>query len=184
MDLRNQDRGGIALDANVFTFLVEAFAQGYQPDADPDRRLRIERVAALQAYLYAPDEFFLPPTVRVEASKISDRKRRLEHSSVAQVLISDLVGLDYSAVAERMRELLADHSGEADCRILAEAEAGGVAGLLTFDDDFTKHLAARSPVALKSPSTYLVQLEVPPGSTPRRRPHVLSPLASESWWRL
>jgi hypothetical protein len=59
------------------------------------------------------------------------------------------------AVERGAAEFVSLHADVDDCRILAEAEDIGFVNLLTFDNDFVKHLASRTWLNLTRPAQVL-----------------------------
>lgn len=174
----------IAFDSNVLTYFLEANSAGYDPSADPDQTLARERVSAYRLFLYA-DRAFVVPTVEREAKRIRDAFRRDEHLRFIWYHFMEILesSLDAAFVTKRMTELCAYHADGDDCRALAEAEAGRVDVLVTFDKTLKKRLQPRTNARLKSPAECWVDLDVPRGTPPRFTPADGHPLQHATWWR-
>jgi predicted nucleic acid-binding protein len=173
-------RSLVAIDSNVLTYLVEAIEPGYDPAAD-DPVLAAERIAMICTYLYAGVQFWVMPTVESEYNRIRDPSRHLRHQRAAWILLHDA---PVDAPGNRAGHLTGFHGGVEDCRIVAEAEASGVATLVTRDDDLIANLGPHTKLVLQYPSAFWASLGIPPGSTPHLEPSPSNPLAHVSWWRL
>lgn len=176
-------RRGAALDSNCITYLAEALAEGYNPDADGDDVLRRERVALVRLLLYARDVFICPHS-RAQVEGIPDEARRALQLLIGDVLLPEIVLREkhMDRVRGRIAELVVLHPDDEDCRILAEAEIGGAAVLLTRDGDFRNRLADASAIAIRTPKDYWDDLGLPHGIQPKIRPHPSNPLAHVDWW--
>jgi hypothetical protein len=171
----------IALDSNVLSYLVEAMATGYDPKEDNHAALRDQRVAAFRIFLYVGN-LFVTPTAHREAETISDQARRSYHEAVKNILLSELVGLDEDRVEARAEALLGFHPHESDCRIVAEAELGGLTHLLTFDAKMFARLEGETRVELTTASEFWTRIDLPRGSRPRWEPRSDNPLSTVDWW--
>jgi len=99
--------------------------------------------------------FHYLPTVEAEYQRISDPAKLDNHVSWVLRHISCVMPLpDSKAVQARVSQLLEFHSGENDCKILAESELTEIETLITCDTRFLKHLPSKARVRLCSPSEY------------------------------
>ena len=173
-------RQNVGLDSQCLSYLIDAvhFAQ---PAADA---IEEQKLALVQIWLYAPIDPFVPETVKTEYARIGPLDRRELHDRFVAVHVIEPAIQDSQAVTARTKALMARHSKEHDCRVLAEAEDLELDVLLTYDFDFRKRLgAASSKPAVLTPLEYWDQLAIPHGAIPRRTPHASNPLRDEAWWR-
>lgn len=172
-----------AIDSNALTYLVDSSTPGYDPDAD-ETSLGCERTAMLRAFLYADVRFWVGPQVVSEYNRIRDKSRHLVHEQTVWVLLDEGgVDLDDPAVATRALNLREKHSGESDCRIVAEAEARKCDRLLTCDDNLIKRLDGACHIPILRPSEFWADLGIPRGVRMRNRPADSNPLSDVKWWK-
>lgn len=174
----------VALDANCVTFFMEAMWDDYDPAQDKSD-LAAERSAILKAWLFTGFAYTLLPAAEAEYMRIRNKERLEAHHAVAGALMLDVADpISQDLVSVRVSELLPLHSGEADCRTLAEAELVPVATLLSFDKRMITHLQNQSRVvAILTPSQYLIALALAPDAKPVLQPMPANPLSQKSWWR-
>jgi len=166
----------------ICTYLLEAYTEGYDPLSDPQHELADERVAAYRLFLHEA-ALSIVPTVSGEIEAIPKLKAREAHIALRDVHLVEILGLDEGAVQKRTEELLRYHPKEKDCRIVAEAELGGLMILLTFDRELLKNLGGKTQLYLVSPSERWRQLQIPYGTPPQWAPHPSNPLYKALWWR-
>lgn len=175
----------LALDAQVFTFLIQANSGLYDPATDSDLALATERVAVFRVFLYYPGLILALPTVTRETGSIADPEWRRDHELFGRVQL--LTGMPLptqkvDALAVYYESLHPSHIN--DCRIVAEAELARVDFLLTYDFDLLKRLAAHTGhLQLEKPSSFWTFLNLPRGTPPNWIPHSSHPLAQANWWR-
>lgn len=176
-------RASVGVDTNVLAFLAQAASGVYDPEADEDAILRAERVAAYRVFLYSPC-IAVTPTVNEEIERTADPRERAELVGWKGTLLVELLDVHPGAVEARTLLLRQHHTGERDCRIVAEAELGGLDVLLTFDKTLRKRLDGRAaPLRIRYPSEYWAELQIPRGQTPHWSPAPTHPLHTASWWR-
>src|SRR5262245_44645075 len=113
----------VGIDSQALTYLVEAIEPGYDPAAD-DPVVAAERVAMVRSYLYGDVRFWVMPTVAAEYNEIRSPDRHLRHERATRMLLHDaLIKAPGDAIDVRASEFQPFHSGIADCRVVAEAEA-------------------------------------------------------------
>lgn len=178
-----RDTTMIALDSNAMTHWIDAMGSVSGPPADPEGD---EKMALARIFLWMPTEscFHYTPTVETEYQAITDRAKREDHLSWALTLISAVRPLPNPvAVEARAAVLKQEHSGEEDCRIVAECELTEIVTLLTCDRKLLRNLAAnRGTMTLCLPSVYWKAMAVPRGTPPMRAPHVTNPMSHATWW--
>ena len=172
-----------ALDSNCLTFFVQA-TWDYDPDNDATE-LRWERTALLQAYLFTAEPYSILPVVNEEYERIANEEKLARHFEVTSILTLDVLGsVPQQEYDKRLNELRALHSGENDCRALAQAELYGIPVLLTFDKRMLNNLACvANGTRLMAPSRYLSSLGLSAESEPKLQPHPKNPLCKRSWWK-
>lgn len=177
----------IAIDSNALTYLIEAIAPDYDPSTDKSD-VALERIAMIRSYLYCDCFFQVLPTVAYEYSRISKEEWRLTHERVSNVLLLDdfsELDEDEEAIRLRAKDLFIHHPKEKDCQIAAEAEAAGVAVLLTYDKDLIGRLGPIvKGLSIMRPTDFLAKLGIGSGAKPIRLPSSSNPLYSKNWWRL
>jgi len=81
------------------------------------------------------------PTVEKEYKAIVERVKRTSHEEVHAVLMLDFVhDIEEGDIKQRTDLYFRYHPYAKDCRILAEAELGGIEIFLTFDGKFINRL--------------------------------------------
>jgi predicted nucleic acid-binding protein len=169
----------IGLDSQCLSYLLDAL----EGVAAPTDALAEQKIALVRLYLYTPGTLWVTPTVRTEFSRIRDPARRGIHENWTSVLFGVRPLSSPDAVERRAAELVKHHGDADDRRILAEAEDVGFATLLTFDNDFVKHLSSRTRLNLIRPAQLWATLAISNGAPPQKVPTLANPLASETWWR-
>lgn len=176
-------RASVGVDTNILAFLAQAAKGMYDPAADADRVLRPERIAAYRVFLYSAC-IAVTPTVHEEIEKTADPRERAELAGWKDALLVELLDVHPDAVEAQTRWLRQHHAWERDCRIVAEAELGGLDVLLTFDKTLRKRLDGRAaPLRLRYPSEYWAELQIPRGQAPHWSPTPTNPLQTATWWR-
>ena len=176
-------RASVGVDTNVLAFLAQAASGVYDPAADADAILKPERVAAYRVFLYSPC-IAVTPTVNEEIERTTDPRERAELVGWRHTLFVELLDVHPGAVEARTRRFRQHHTGERDCRIVAEAELAGLDVLLTFDKTLRKHLDGHStPLRLRYPSEYWAELQIPRGQVPGSSPDPTNPIHTATWWR-
>jgi hypothetical protein len=176
-------RAFVGVDTNVLAFLAQAASGMYDPAVDGDAILKAERVAAFRVFLYSPC-IAVTPTVNEEVERTADPRERAELEGWKETLLVELLDVHPGAVEARALLLRQYHAGERDCRIVAEAELGGLGVLLTFDKNLRKHLDGRAvPLRLRYPSQYWAELQIPRGQAPYWSPAPANLLRTATWWR-
>lgn len=174
----------VALDSDVWTYLMQANTLGYDPAQDPDKNLAREKSAVFQVFLYV-DRIVILPTVKCQVARITDADRRSQHQGFGQVHLDEPL-VDEASVVARARNLNQYHKGgqgeEEDCRIVAEAELANVDVLLSFDTDLRTRLTPHARLPLQAPFEYWKTLAIPRGTKPRREPDRCHPLYTAAWW--
>ena len=174
----------IGIDSNALTYLIDSTEPGYDP-ANDEPRLAVERVAMLRIFFYADLDFWVSPTVKVEYNKILDEYRNIRHGRFTDFLLLDQpIEVDEDRLKARVCKLLANHSGETDCRVLAEVEALGLDTLLSFDSRFARRVQPLTRVKLTRPSDFWSSLGIASGASPVRRPVRANPLSQVTWWHM
>lgn len=173
----------IGMDSNAYTFLVQANAGDFNPALCSDPAVAEEKVAMFRIFTYSQILYVLP-TVKAEASVIRDLNKKELHKLFSAVLLDEIPGLDPVIVEARAQELLLLHKEEKDCRVVAEAESGGLKVLLTFDIPLLKNLMNHTRgVALRRPSEHWTAMHIPRGERRVWEPHQTHPLCNERWWK-
>lgn len=176
----------LALDSGVLTYFLQANPVcGYDPALDPDRFLAPQRVAAFRLYIYG-ENFFTVPTVREEASRISDPLKRREHVKWIAFHFEEVTAIDVKVRDARVAEFQQYHSGrqnEDDCRIVAECEQGEIDALVSFDTKNPRLSAPRSRPFIGSSEECWKRLQILRGATPRHPLMPDHPSANATWWR-
>ena len=177
----------LALDTNVAAYVVEALELGYTPFEDLQKDLILDRIAAFRLYVYGGPPCIVP-TVKHELEETHQPRRwkpfdgtpyRFEEIAATQV--------DEASVIARASDYGRIHRGSQngrDCRIVAEAECADLGVLLTFDLDLRKALGEKTrSIAIRLPSEYWQDLNLPRGLTPTNPPAPGQVLAMAKWWR-
>jgi predicted nucleic-acid-binding protein len=178
-----ETRKTIAIDSNVLTFFVEAIEADYDPARDRTD-LAAEKVAVLRIYFYTGEPYYIVPTAEKEYKDIVDRIRRTTHEEVHAVLMLDFVHeIEENAIKQRADFYFRYHPSDKDCRILAEAELGGIEILLTFDGKLINRLKQiTKSIKLMRPSEFWQTLNIPSGARRVVAPHRANPLSRKTWW--
>lgn len=177
------DRWMLALDANAFTYWIEAMNAAPE---QPSGRLAEEKLALVRIFLWMPPDagFHLVPTVKAECDAISDRAKRDDHIAWALSHVSVIQPLPQEdLLAKRAEELVSYRVGGSDGKIIAECEQARVGALLTCDGKLIERLRMETRVWLVRPSEFWDRMRIPRGSPPNRRPADGSPLLQCSWWQ-
>ncbi len=178
-------KASVGLDTNVLDYLVSAMTEGYGPAADPDPVLAKEKVAAFRIFLHL-DAVAVGPTVNEEIERTRNPAYRQQLTSFRDSLVVELCNMDTAAVARRADFLSQFHPGDRnrrDCLVVAQAEIGGLATLLTFDGDLKRRLNGRTVgLRLMTPSELWTYMNIPRGQVPRWRPATTNPLYRATWW--
>ena len=169
----------VALDSQCLSYLIDAL-EGIGPLIDA---LADQKVALVRLYLYTPGTLWVTPTVQTEFLRIRDPARRGSHQSWTSVLFGVYPLNNPAAVQHRAASLLKFHADADDCTILSEAEDVGFGTLLTFDDDFVKHLSSHAMLQLTRPVQFWAALAIPKGASPQKVPTLGNPLATQTWRR-
>ena len=169
----------IALDSNCVTYVIDTMNSADEPSGS----LAIEKLALFRSYLYLQDTFYVLPTVIKEYEKISNDKRRKLHCDFVSPLFHEVQIDNYHAVEQLAISYGNNHAGLNDCLILSEAKASNMDVLLTYDENFLKHLSPLiSKVKVLRPSEFWVNTNIPHGAVPDKQPHKTNPLSNKSWW--
>jgi hypothetical protein len=170
----------VGLDSQCLTYLLDAVRDAEEPVDD----LALKKKALVRVYSYMVGTFYISRTVAIECGQIPNEERRQMHETSIDVQFLDLPVQHVSRVEERTAYLLGFHSGQGDCRVLAEAEDLGLNVLLTNDDKFQKRLSpVANTVSVLGPIEFWEQLGIARGTPPRRVPHHTNPLSSHNWWQ-
>lgn len=174
----------IGIDSNALTYLVQALAPGYDPEEDPSD-LAEERRAMVRIYFYRDEPYYVLPSVEIEYNGIRNELIKEQHELICKILLLDHNWeFDTSKLRDRKQELLAHHTEDKDCQIVAEAELAGLDVLLTCDARLKRCLASRTMnLEIISPKEFWDSLEVPHGAKPLLRPHSSNPLSHARWWK-
>jgi len=170
----------IVIDSQCVSYLIDALINVKRPtDA-----LASEKIALFRSYLYLKDVLYITPTAVSECGEIPNEERKALHERFNFVIFGEYI-VEHPAIVDKRAKLLNSfHPGEADCRILAEAEEGKFEALLTYDKHFLRNLKrASSIVNLCKPSEFWASLNIPPGTKPGKVPHSKNPLSKERWWQ-
>ena len=170
----------IGLDSQCLSYLLDGIAG----ISEPTDSLAAEKIALLRSWFYGSNTFTLTQTVVSEVAEIPNEERRQFHQSFMSTLFLDYPVRFPDSVQARAKQFQSKHPTLNDCRILAEAEELGLDALLTYDNNFWKHLQnASATTRLVKPSTHWIGLGVPHGAQPRTVPHPTNPLSPQTWWR-
>ena len=102
---------------------------------------------------------------------------------IAMVLVDEIVDLDVQEVDGLKNFYLKFHSDADDCQIIAEAEAGEIDILLTYDTDLRLHLSGKlHNLRLMDAQEFWQGLRIPKGASPRILPRQGNPLREKTWW--
>jgi len=170
----------IGVDSQCLSYLIDVI----HDINEPSDNLASEKIALFRLYLYLPGTLFVTQTVVDECAKIRDEARKELHDNYIGVLFGEVLRQNTDSIDLRTKVLEQDHSGKNDCCILAEAEGAEFVSLLSYDDNFLKHLQGVSPnVNLCRPTEYWAQLNISKGTKPDKIPHATNPLAEQVWWK-
>ncbi len=178
-----ETRKTIAIDSNALTFFVDAIEADYDPARDR-ADLAAEKVAVLRIYFYTGEPYYVVPMVEKEYKDIVKRIKRTNHEEVHAVLMLDFVHeIEENDIKQRADFYFRFHPYAMDCRILAEAELGGIEILLTFDSKLINRLKQNTKrIKLMRPSEFWHSLNMPSGARPVVAPHRTNPLSRKTWW--
>lgn len=169
----------IGIDSQCVSYIISAMAG----TSIPVDGLATEKIALFRTYLYLPDTFYITPTVKEECGRISNETDRARHEDFISALFVETFPDDVAEIDKLTKLYLGYHAKKKDCTVLAEAEAGVVNVLLTYDYRFLKKLSGRSPrVRVMKPSIFWNDLSVPRGAKPDKIPHRTNPIAAYNWW--
>jgi hypothetical protein len=175
-------KDAIGLDANCLTYFVEALKDG----SEPTDGLAEQKVALARCFLYAPEAFWVTPTVVQECAKIPGADSSAQHRTWMSAHISQRPLSSPESIERRTVELQAWHPGlenANDCRILAEAEDTRLTVLLSYDKPFVRRLQPHTAVKLTEPARFWGSLAIPRGASPLWLPCMDNPLVRQTWWR-
>ena len=151
---------------------------------EPIDNLAVEKIALTRIWLYTEGGFTASETVIAECQNIKNHERRQLHNSWVGTHIHNPPIRDNEYIKQRTKALSKFHSGEQDCRILAEAEEIGLDILLTYDFNFLNRLREKSDnILLYKPSEYWSKLNLSHGIKPNIIPHKTNPMSVQEWWR-
>ena len=171
-----------AIDSNPLTYLLEALEEGYDPTVDQSG-LADERVAMVRCWFYGDCSFWVTPTVQQETAKIPNENWRYTHDRATKNLLQDKeLSTPPAVIQRRVDRLRAHHSGENDCRIVAETEFAGLKTLLSCDPGLRKNLKAVTHVQLLKPTEFWVSLAIGARAQPVLQPLPGHPLFGKAWW--
>jgi hypothetical protein len=119
------------------------------------------------------------------AGLIPDGVKLDEHLRFIVYSFAEVIPDEYQErlIVGRAAELRKVHSGELDCRIVAEAEIGAVPTLVSLDSQLISRLSPHTRVRLRRPTELWSDLAVPPGTAPKWVPGTGHPLEHETSWR-
>lgn len=171
-------RSQVAIDANCFTYLVEAL----QDVHEPVDLLADERKALVWLFLRGEPALCTVPCNDREIRAISDNARREWHLQWLSMALSTAVPSSHSDVVERTCVNLTAHDSSPDCAAVAEAASADCVAFLSCDKRLLSRLSAyAAPMQLLRPSLFWASLSIPRGSPARWRPHSSNPLAAQAW---
>lgn len=172
----------LAIDSNVFTYLVEATAPDYTPDKD-HTNIKQERISIVRIAFYYSDLVILP-AIEGEYQKIRDGIKRENH---LQLLVAMLTTYNFEEKRDLMvvmaEELINYHNGYPDRLIYSEAVYSEIDYLISCDKDFISHLSGKNKVIVVSPSELWRILDIPRLSEPVIVPRFDNPLSQKPWWK-
>lgn len=173
----------IAIDSNALTYFIGAIESAYDPSLDTPN-LAAQKVAMLRIYFYRGEPFYIVPTVEQEYKRITEDGKRNIHGDVHSILLLDFIwDIDENEIIKRANSYSNFHPDPKDCRIVAEAELGGIEVLLSFDRQFINRLRHNTvSIVLMQPSDYWNILNIAPGTRPILSPHKSNPLSHKTWW--
>lgn len=172
----------VAVDSNMLTYLHDATSPAFDPAGDVDVQLATQKVALVRILFYWDGALKIVPTVSAEYQRIRNAERRQSHDVLTIALFDEIVDLNIEVVDQRKNYYLKFHSDEDDCRILAEAEVGGIDVLLSYDTNLRSHLGQRcDKPTLMGAQEFWEGLRIPQGASPRVLPG--NPLRERTWWK-
>ncbi len=150
----------VGIDTNVLAHLIQVVQGQYDPWRDADTGpVRSERMVPSRI-LRAVPRLAVPPTVLAEIERTADPAERPTPVSWRDALPLEVLDCPASTVAARAQWFRQFHGRERDCRIVAEAEVGGLVVFLTFDPTLRNRLGNRSPtVRVRHPTEYWGELK-------------------------
>lgn len=171
----------IGFDSNVLSaFLLANNGRVSLSHGDP---LANERLATYRLFLHCRP--FILPSVTVEAGLIPDGVKLDEHLRFIAYSFAEVIPDEYQKqlITRRAAELGKFHTGELDCRIVAEAEVGGVPIVVSLDSKLISRLSPHTSIRLRRPTELWSDLALPPGTPSKWVPGPGHPLEHERWWR-
>jgi hypothetical protein len=171
----------IGFDSNVLSaFLLANNGKVAEYEGDP---LAPQRLSTYRLFLYCRP--FILPSVTVETRLIPDDTKLEEHLRFIWYTFAAIIpdSEQKQLIQRRAEELRRFHSGELDCRIVAEAEVSEVPTLISLDSKLISRLSPHTVVTLRRPSEFWNELAFPPGTPPKWAPASGHPLEHETWWR-
>ena len=175
-----------ALDSQSVTFLMEALSDAYNPAGDHNEQLREQKVALVRLFMFwSSGDLRRGLTVDAEIAKIKDPKRQRIHDNVV-VRVGPLGNLIMEETDLRIRAegLKRFHPNKInDCMIVAEAEAGQIDWLISYDAELQRRLSPHTHIKILTPVECWKMVEIPRGSKPFLMPDPDQPFAHQTWWR-
>ncbi len=148
----------VGVDTNVLAHFIQIVRGQYDPFRDADGGLRAERRAASWVLRAVPC-LAVPPSVLAEIERTADPTERPAPVRWRDALPLEILKCPVSTVAARAQWFHQFHGQNRDCRIVAEAEVGGLVILLTFDPTLRNRLGNRSPtLRVRFPTEYWGEL--------------------------
>ena len=170
----------IGADSQCFSYIINAM----EGISEPVDELAPEKIALFRTYLYLPDTLYATPTVKKECAAIRDEAKKALHDSFFSSLFDEVRLANSDKIENLVGSYSSCHKKENDCRILTEAEVGGLDVLLTYDFRFLSSFLERSArVRLLRPSEFWCELSIPRGARPNKIPHPANPIGGHNWWR-
>ncbi|MBT9097718.1 hypothetical protein KFZ76_08365 [Methylovulum psychrotolerans] len=167
----------IGLDSQCVTYIIDTMNNTNEPTG----RLAPEYLALFRIYLYHA-VFSITPTAKIECQEIKNAERKKLHISWINSQFVETQPINITQIETRITLLNNFHSGNNDCRILAEAEDAGLNTLISFDTDFVSRLRNKTVLSLMYPTEFWESLEIPCGANPVTVPYKTNPMAQEKWW--
>jgi len=163
----------VAVDAMVFSYLLQANTTDSDPTLDSDKALAAERLAIQKIWRSQRCDVFIPPTISKEILRINQSKPGTlpkttlldQHRRTRDCFVLEILHLDAVAVDQMAQGFLQYHSDPDDCYVVAESECAEMDVLLTFDTCLLKHLRNRTvKLSLLTPTAYQAELRKRYGS--------------------
>ena len=173
----------VTLDSQCVTYLIDALTGMEKPERD----LAEEKISLVQIFFYVASHYETTPEVVVEVNKISEPLKLATHLSWIRTHFAPREFWkdgQREIVRSRYKEFYPIHKKEADCRILAQAEALEFSTLLSYDLAFVDNLSSRTNINLLKPSEHWQSCRVERGAELKVGPHFSSPLLAKDWWRI